>query len=157
MHEYWQIHDGSLCAVRLCAVRLCPDLSRAIEAPVTLFYASAAPWQGQLSEQQLNEENFVTDGPFLHRTQSGVLLMLWSSYVRGCYVLGTLRSHSGSVLGPWSHNEGILYSDDGGHGMLFRTFEGDLMLSLHTQKAGWGKERAVFIPLREEGDRLLLQ
>jgi hypothetical protein len=39
--------------------------------------------------------------------------------------------------------------------MLFRTFEGQFMLSLHTQKAGWGKERAVFIPLREEGDRLV--
>jgi hypothetical protein len=38
--------------------------------------------------------------------------------------------------------------------MLFRTFEGQFMLSLHTQKAGWGKERAVFIPLREEGDRV---
>jgi beta-xylosidase len=102
VHEYWQIRDGSMCAVRLS-----PDLSRAVEEPVTLFYASAAPWQGELSEQQRNEENFVTDGPFLHRTQSGALLMLWSSYVRGCYVLGTLRSDSGTVLGPWSHDEEI--------------------------------------------------
>jgi hypothetical protein len=151
VHEYWQIRDGSMCAVRLAK-----DLSEALDEPVALFFASSAPWLGELSDEQRQSENFVTDGPFLHRTQDGALLMLWSSYVKGVYVLGTLRSDNGHILGPWQHHEELIYSDDGGHGMLFHTFAGQLMLALHTQKAGWGHERAVFIPLIERDGKLLV-
>jgi hypothetical protein len=45
-------------------------------------------------------------------------------------------------------------TSDGGHGILFRTFEGQLTLALHAPNGG-GKERARFIPVCEEDGRLV--
>jgi hypothetical protein len=38
---------------------------------------------------------------------------------------------SGSVLGPWAQDDTPLWSDDGGHGMVFRALDGQLFLTLH--------------------------
>ena len=145
-HEWVQVRDGEMCATRLS-----PDLSRAAGAPELLFRASAAPWvkavQGQV--------DFVTDGPFLYRADNGELLMLWSSFGEGGYTLGTARSAGGDVQGPWIQDREPLFSDDGGHGMLFKTFSGQLLLALHRPNTS-PNERPVFLPLREEDGRLTL-
>ena len=73
---------------------------------------------------------FVTDGPFLYKANDGSLLMLWAS-APGLYAQVVSRSASGSILGPWEHEPEVLYGNNGGHGMLFRTFDGRLMLTLH--------------------------
>jgi len=142
-HEWLQVHDGEICASRLD-----PDLKRAADKPVLLFHASDAPWP-------IKKKDMVTDGPFLHRAQNGHLLLLWSSFGQGGYNLGVARSASGKVTGPWTHDPEPLYRGDGGHGMLFRTFEGQLTLALHAPNGG-GKERARFIPVREEDGRLIM-
>jgi beta-xylosidase len=142
-HEWLQVHDGEICASRLA-----PDLTRAAEKPVLLFHASAAPWPTK-------KKDMVTDGPFLYRAKNGHLLMLWSSFGQGGYNLGVARSASGKVTGPWTHDAEPLYRGDGGHGMLFRAFDGTLMLTLHAPNGG-GKERAHFIPVREEDGKLFV-
>lgn len=145
-HEWVQVHDGEICAMRLA-----PDLSRAISPPQLLFRASAAPWvravQGQI--------DFVTDGPFLYRARNGDLLMLWSSFSESGYTLGIARSASGDIAGPWTHDAEPLYRDDGGHGMLFTTFEGQLMLAVHKPNLS-PEERPIFAPVRESDGRLSL-
>jgi len=143
-HEWVQVSDGTVCAVELAS-----DLRNAAGKPELLFRASDAPWVSPLGEPG----KLVTDGPFLHRTASGELLMLWSSFREGKYALGVARSRSGDVLGPWAQDPQPLFSDDGGHGMLFRTFEGKLLLALHAPNGG-GKERVRFIPIVEEGGAL---
>lgn len=142
-HEWLQVHDGEICASRLA-----PDLKSVIARPVVLFHASDAPWPTR-------KKDMVTDGPFLIRAGNGQLLMVWSSFGQGGYSLGLARSRSGLVTGPWEHEAEPLYRGDGGHAMLFRTFDGRMMLALHAPNGG-GKERARFLPVEEQDGRLIL-
>ncbi|MDK2789149.1 MAG: arabinan endo,5-alpha-L-arabinosidase [Epulopiscium sp.] len=147
-HEWVQIYDGEICAVRLSK-----DLKSPIGEPTTLFKASDAPWTKSIRIKD-DHECFVTDGPFMYRTSSGKLLMMWSSFVENhTYAIGIAHSTTGSILGPWVNEETPLFSKDGGHGMLFRTFEGDLMLTIHTPNMR-KMERPIFIKVHEDGDRL---
>lgn len=56
--------------------------------------------------------------------------MLWSSYDNNAYVQTVARSKSGKLKGPWEQLDPLVGSDSG-HGMLFHTFEGQLMMVLH--------------------------
>lgn len=124
-HEWVQIGDGAICAVRLSE-----DLSRAEGTPVTLFYASQAAW---INDAVFGgHKGLITDGPWLHRNRDGSLLMLWSSFGKGHrYMTATARSASGNITGPWEVSSSMIYDNDGGHGMLFHSFDGTLVLSLH--------------------------
>ena len=143
-HEWVQVHDGAICAMRLA-----DDLCQPAGKPVLLFHASEAPWLTPYAGQR----DFVTDGPFMYRAQNGELLLLWSSFTHGSYTLGVARSLSGHITGPWQHDTAPLYRDDGGHGMLFRTFEGELMLTVHRPNAS-PNERPIFVPVQETNGRL---
>jgi len=122
-HEWVQIHDGEVCAVRLS-----PDLKSAIGVPRTLFRASDAPWVRSVR----GEWNFVTDGPCLHRTQNDGLVMFWSGFCEDGYAIGIARSGNGEINGIWTQDPVPLFSGDGGHGMLFRSFDGTFYLTFHT-------------------------
>ena len=145
-HEWVQIYNGTICALPLSE-----DLREAAGEPVELFAAKDAPW----TEPVKGGAGYVTDGPFLYRSRDGQLLMLWSSFRHGKYAQGVARSVSGDVLGPWVQEEEPLYNDDGGHGMLFRTFDDRLMLTLHAPNKT-PDERMVLIELEESAGRLRL-
>jgi arabinan endo-1,5-alpha-L-arabinosidase len=151
-HEWVQVHNGSLCAMRLS-----DDLSRPVARPVFLFNASEAPWvrpwPGAAGKPEYRFPCYVTDGPFLHRASDGTLLMLWSSFGDEGYAMGIARSESGSIEGPWEQEREPLWAKDGGHGMVFRAFDGVLYMTLHTPNET-PHERAVFVPLVEEGGTL---
>lgn len=140
-HEWVQVGDGEMCAVRLNA-----DLSAPIGEPVVLFRASEADWAVELRGKIGRGK--VTDGPFLHRTRSGKLLMLWSSVGREGYAMGVAVSASGNLLCPWEQQSTPLFGKDGGHGMLFRDFSGGLYMTLHLPN-DTPNERPRFIPVLE--------
>lgn len=149
-HEWAQIGDG---AVR--AVRMSEDWSKRIDEPILLFHASQADWVGAYPKKG----QYVTDGPFLHRTKGGALLMIWSSFTKkGGYAIGLVKSESGTVKGPWKHQPEVLYGkqgQDGGHGMIFRDFSGDLRLIFH-QPNGGTLERPKILKLKEVDDTLVV-
>lgn len=91
---------------------------------------------------------YVTDGPFLYRSGDGTLMMLWSSFGSKGYAMGISRLETGHITGPWRHDPDPIWAEDGGHGMVFRTFEGRLMLTFHSPNAT-PQERAVFVELEE--------
>jgi beta-xylosidase len=144
-HEWVQVQDGEICALRLS-----DDLRQPLGEPVLLFCASSAPWATPLKE---GTQDYVTDGPFLYRAQNGELLLLWSSFARGSYTLGVARSTTGDISGPWQQDAEPLYRDDGGHGMVFHTFEGQLMLTVHRPNAS-PNERPIFVPVHEADGHL---
>ena len=76
-HEWLQVHDGEVCAMKLT-----PDLKAAAGEPRVLFRASQAPWVVPSVDKDGNK-NCVTDGPWLHRCPDGRLMMLWSSPRQG--------------------------------------------------------------------------
>ena len=160
-HEWLQAGDGTIAAIPLTR-----DLRKADGPAEVLFRASSAPWARALTG--LNPADFatgepfdpdlpryVTDGPFLHRTASGTLLMLWSSFGDRGYAMGLTRSESGSLRGPWTQQAEPLWPHDGGHGMLFSDFNGRLFLTLHQPNKS-PHERAVFREVLEAGDTLRL-
>ncbi|MFI6851177.1 glycoside hydrolase family 43 protein [Streptomyces sp. NPDC050416] len=136
-HEWLQTIDGTMEAVRLA-----PDLSRTAGDPVYLFKASDAPWTAEQIPAGVPHQlpPYITDGPQLYRTPDGSLLMLWSTYekhtagadgtVSGGYVQTYAVSRSGDLQGPWRQHWPLV-RDDSGHGMLFHTFDGRLMMILH--------------------------
>jgi arabinan endo-1,5-alpha-L-arabinosidase len=124
-----------------------------VGTPQRLFKASEAPWAENLRQHGFKRDGYVTDGPFIHRTKSGKLLMIWSSYGSERYAVGIAESTSGKIAGPWVQQPERLIKADGGHGMIFRTFEGQLMMSIHQPNQS-PLERLRLIPLEEDGDTL---
>ena len=151
-HEWTLVEDG-----QMCCMKLSKDLRSTETEPVTLFTASQASWSipntGDVVKR--DGENYVTDGPFLYKTHSGALLMLWSSYSCTGYAMGISRSVSGKITGPWVHDSKPIYQKDGGHGMLFQTFEGRLMLAIHSPNVT-PNERLFLIPMEEIEDQIKL-
>lgn len=149
VREWVQVTDGEMHAMPLTA-----DLSAPAGEPRLLFRASEAAWSRPQTWGNFTGFH-VTDGPWLHRTARGVLLMLWSSFGGGGYSMGVAQSESGQVAGPWSHAPEPLVANDGGHGMVFRDLRGELHVTWHTPNIV-GRERAIFRRLHEAGDGLVL-
>ncbi len=124
-HEWVQKIDGTIEALPLRA-----DLSGGVGPPIFLFKGSDAPWLDATLPADKRELSYVTDGPELFRTKDDHLLMLWSSFGPAGYIETIARSKSGGVTGPWEQLPPLL-EVDGGHGMLFRSFAGQLLLVLH--------------------------
>jgi len=125
-HEWLQIGTGEICAVELS-----PDLTHPVGDPVTLFAADEAPWVTP-NDPRIIAGNpcMVTDGPYIVR-EGGKLVMFWSSFSNGNYAEGIAVNTSGKITGEWIQQAEPLFDKDGGHGMLFETFDGKLMFSLH--------------------------
>ncbi len=145
--EWVQVEDGEMYAVRLK-----PDLKGTIGKPDLLFKASEAPWSVGGGEQR---NRYVTDGPFLYRMQNDELVMMWSTSGQDGYTLGLARSLSGKPQGPWKQDDKPLFANNGGHGMLFRTFEGQLCLTIHAPN-NHPKERPVIFRMQEKQGQLTL-
>jgi hypothetical protein len=129
---------------RMAAIRVTADLTGRVGDGVELFAADSPPWALGLPLGR------VTDGPWVHRSADGSLLLLWSGTgTGGQYVTGIARSTTGLVSGPWEQDCLALFDQDGGHPMVFRTFAGDLRVIFHAPNSG--QERAVIAPL-VEGD-----
>jgi arabinan endo-1,5-alpha-L-arabinosidase len=131
-HEWVQIKDGSVEFVRLK-----DDLSETAGEPKHLFDGSDAVWSRKSPQYNCH----VTDGPYLHMGKSGKLYMIWTSGGYTGYTLGIAVSASGKLAGPWEQQIEPIYKDDGGHGMLFTTFDGRLMMALHSPNGPGARPR----------------
>lgn len=142
-HEWLQTTVGTIEAMPVG-----PDFKPAGK-PRLLFRADAADWaRGQ--KQVQGDSVWVTDGPELFRTGSGTLLMLWSSYGERGYVQALARSTTGRIEGPWEQL-GPLVRRDSGHGMLFRAFDGRLMMVLHRP---FTHALGKLYEMRDDGERV---
>ena len=143
-HEWVQIKDGTVEMVKLK-----PDLSATDGEPVRLFHGSDAAWSKKSDQYGCH----VTDGPYLYRSKTGKLLMVWSSFGTGGYTTGVAISKSGKLAGPWEQQAEPIYTADGGHPMIFRRFDGQLMLTLHTPNNSPLTRQRIF-ELDDVGDTL---
>lgn len=142
-HEWLQTTVGTIAALPLDEKLQAAGRSR------VLFKADEAPWaRGQTQPE--GDKVWVTDGPEFFRTKSGTLVMLWSSYGEKGYVQAIARSKSGGLEGPWEQLDPLVKRDSG-HGMLFRAFDGRLMMVLHRPFTyALGK----LYEMRDAGDRV---
>ena len=137
-HEWVQCENGEMCAVELSK-----DLKDTVGEPFLLFKASDNPYTSSFERNDLKNCR-VTDGPFLFK-ENGKLKMIWSSYADGRYAV--LEAVSDNLRGVWSHRK-PRFDFDGGHAMLFKTFEGKRYIALHHPNEP-SKERAQFIYYQE--------
>ena len=154
--EWIQVTDGTIELLKLKK-----DLSAPVGKPKTLFAATQAKWVKSLGDVGVTYENklrhgYITDGPFIYRTKTGKLLMIWSSFGEEKYAVGLAKSESGSIKGPWKVIQEPLFKANGGHGMIFKTFEGQLKLVLHQPNTN-PLERARFFDLEDTGELLRLK
>lgn len=119
-HEWSQIVDGEVCEMQLSR-----DLTKAVSEPRTLFKASEPYWARK------EHNNWVTDGPFMYRGESGRLYMIWSSFTDCGYVQAVCYSDNGDIDGNFKHDLPLLAEKDGGHGMIFTGFDEKTYLVLH--------------------------
>ncbi|MBR5395999.1 MAG: family 43 glycosylhydrolase [Bacteroidaceae bacterium] len=143
-HEWIQNDNGTVEAIRLK-----DDMSGTVGKPTILFRAHDATWN----------TGAVTDGPFAFRTQTGRLGMLWTSWHGDRYVQGVAYSTTGSITGLWRQEALPVTPDDYGHGMLFRTFDGQLLMSIHSHRnidldKQWFERHPTLFLCDDSGDKL---
>ncbi len=146
-HEWTQIKNGTVCYAQLS-----DDLTHFVNEPKTMFSARDYSFVKHITD---DTENFVTDGPFLYRCQNGDLLLLWSSFGKEGYLQSVLKSDNGEIDGNWIAQP-LLFEKDGGHGMLFHTFDGTLKLALHTPNRPAGAERMALFDITEDNGTLVI-
>jgi len=139
-------------------IELKPDLSGTVGIGTVLFRASDSPWSREKDEQDNDKPNKVTDGPYLFQTKTGRLGMIWTSWVYDVYTQGVAYSESGTLNGPWVQEKEPITPPNYGHGMLFETLNGKLLMSIHSHKIVDG--RTVRVPHLFEvdlsGDKLVV-
>lgn len=143
-HEHTQAVDGEICYMPLSA-----DLKESAGEAKLIFTASSPEW----ADKKAPGEHYVTDGPFMYRTKSGALLMIWSTFIDHKYAQCVARSENDSIKGRFAHLPPLI-TDDGGHGMIFKAGE-ELLLTFHSPNQT-GLERPRFIKLTDCGDSLRL-
>ena len=146
-HEWLQVTDGEMCIVRLS-----DDLKRTVGEPKLLFKASQPSWASSKEHG-----GFITDGPFLHKCSDGRLMMIWSSFDDNGYVEAVAYSEDGTVNGKWRHCENTVSAVNGGHGMIFKDFDGKLFLIMHYPNSPYGAERAKIMEIEEISDEPYLE
>lgn len=140
------------------AIELTPDLSAPAGEPWTLFRASDSPWSREVRDGQ-TVANRCTDGPYMFRTATGRLGMIWTSWVFSDYTMGVAYSESGTLAGPWVQEPEPLTPPNFGHGMIFTDFDGNTLLSYHSHLVddkGRYIRKPVFLKVDLSGDRLRL-
>lgn len=135
----------------------CVELSKDLKEPVgehkILFKGNEPEWAKEKELKFKGKDplfSCVAEGPFLHKTNDGKLIMLWSSHSGpGCYVEAVAYTENGSLLGEWKHCKKFLMDSNGGHGMIFKGFDGKLKFTLHYPNGPFGEERAKIYTLEE--------
>jgi arabinan endo-1,5-alpha-L-arabinosidase len=159
-HEWSQVHNGTICATKLSQ-----DLAAPIARPLFLFAGSEFPHRAQIPwiiDVATNEGRkpffpvYVTDAPFLHRTRTGTLLMLWSTFTSKGYCLACAHSDNGEITGNWIQQPQLLFENDGGHAHIFHDFHQTLRITFHTPNHG-PLERPVIHQLEDLGSTLRLK
>lgn len=154
-HEWLQNWNGTVEKIQLK-----PDFSGTVEGTrKLLFRAFDSPWSKERDENGKEIPNKVTDGPFAFRTQTGKLGMIWTSWVYSDYTQGVAYSQSGTLDGPWVQEQQPITPPNFGHGMIFRTFDGTLLLCCHSHQSIKGRtiRRPAFFLLDDTGDKITVK
>lgn len=128
-YEWLQNGNGTIEKIELKS-----DLSGSIGEGKLLFKASESPWSREKDANGNDKPNKVTDGPYLFKTGTGRLGMIWTSWIYDVYTQGVAYSKSGTLDGPWIQEKDPITPPNFGHGMLFQTFEGKWLMSVHSHK-----------------------
>ena len=142
----------------IAALPLSEDLTAAIGEPFLLFTSKQAPlsdghphrckWNGK------DIERYGSDGPFVTKLSDGRPFLLWSPIPDGNYVV--LGAVADSIHGEWQHCDTPIFSDNGGHPMVFTDRDGTKKLAIHWPEIYW-HENARVLSLYDKNGRLWVE
>ncbi len=137
-------------------IQLTDDLKASTGDAVELFEAKDLTNYSWFETVFGKDNANVTDGPFVYTDENGQKYLLWSTSVDdGNYVqvYTTFDSLSGGINA--GSNSVQVYTDDGGHGMIFTDMNGIDKLILHTPNTG--ASRAALFNVTVSGSTLSLE
>ncbi len=141
--ERAQIGDGTVCEITLSK-----DLKTACSEPRLL-------WRGSdfkaVSTVIAGKEAYVTDGPFFHRGESGELFCIWSTFTNGRYCECAAKSENGDIDGSRQVLDTPVFADNGGHGMIFRDFDKNLLFIFHSPNSAPNERPVICRPEEKDG------
>ena len=146
-HEHTQIIDGTICYAPLSN-----DLTEIAGPAVTMFKASDPYWA---DKSKYKNEHRITDGPFMYRTNTGELLMLWSTFIKGNYAQCLVKFNKGEIGMDFEHLPPLV-DNDGGHGMIFTDKDGNLKLTYHTPNTML-HEHPYFVSVEDIGEKIIIK
>lgn len=137
------------------ALKLSEDLSHPVGESKILFRASDSPWSSEKRDGGVFF-NRVTDGPWLFKTATGRLGMIWTSWVLSDYTMGVAYSDNGRLDGNWIQEPDPILPPNFGHGMIFTDLDGNTILSAHSHSEvnGHYVRRPTFWLVDLSGDKL---
>lgn len=144
-HEHTQIVDGTVCYLKLS-----DDLKNAVSESVYMFSGSSPEW----ADEKPDGEHYITDGPFMFRTKTGELLLIWSTFIKGQYAQCVAKSSNGEIDGKFNHLPPLI-TNDGGHGMIF-SYGDKLMLTFHTPNKTLF-EHPTFKEIEDTGNSIIIK
>ncbi|WP_207423312.1 glycoside hydrolase family 43 protein [Desertivirga brevis] len=152
-YEWLQNWDGTIEKIELK-----PDFSGTIGEGKVLFRASDSPWSREKDQNGKDKPNRVTDGPYLFKTGTGRLGMIWTSWIHSDYTQGVAYSATGKLDGPWVQEKEPITPPNFGHGMLFKTFEGKQLMCIHSHKDVNGRYIRIphFFEVDLSGDKMVI-
>lgn len=147
-HEWVQIENGTVCEMELSH-----DLTHAVTEPRVLW--SAKDYKDVKMVFNDAAKGYVTDGPFLYRSKSGILFAIWSSFNEKGYTALVSQSDNGDIDGCWSVCDTPLSAIDGGHGMIFEGFDGKEYFVMHKPNEST-LERPIITELKEKNQAIFI-
>ena len=81
--------------------------------------------------------------------------MIWSTVKDRNYCQCVTKSSNGKINGEWTHLEPI-FTNDGGHGMIFKDFNGKLKLTLHSPNIQL-EEKPIFFDIEETENSIAIK
>ncbi len=140
---------------RMDVAKLSDDLTHIISQPVEIFQADSPAWAVAN----------VTDGPFVHTTKTGKLLMLWTNEGPGGYTMGIAYGVDNRIDGRWEQDptpiftKGTVDHHPGGCGMIFTDTDGQQYMTVHSPNIPCDecRERVLIIPIEEANDTIVLK
>ncbi|MBR3809574.1 MAG: family 43 glycosylhydrolase [Clostridia bacterium] len=141
-HEHTQIIDGTICYAEL------NDNLTEITGEVVTMFAGSEPFY---IKEAPDDGHFVTDGPFMYRSKTDELFMLWSTFINHQYAECLVKFNDGELNMNFTHSAPLI-DDDGGHGMIFKDDE-NIYLTFHTPNKSLC-ERPGFVKIKDNGNCL---
>lgn len=134
------------------------ELRRPVGESFKLFSSDEAPLSKATPDRTIpNTVRYGSDAPFVQKLSNGKILLTWSPYLNGNYVVLGAVSENG-IKGPWKHLEKPIFDKNGGHAMFFRDERNDLCMCLHApENMAEMLERTHIYKMKEVGDSLEIE
>jgi len=137
-HEWLQNQNGTVEKIELK-----PDMTGTIGNGQILFRAFDSPWSREKGKEGTIHPNRVTDGPYVFKTQTGKLGIIWTSWVYDVYTQGVAYSISGKLTGPWVQEPKPITPPNFGHGMIFESLDGKMLMAIHSHQVVNGRTHRI--------------